>query len=93
MLILFDNGTPRTIARFLIDKHTITEARARGWRELVNGGLLRDAEAAVSEVLVTKYQNISYQPNLTGRKLAVVIPGKSVMKSHKILSTPSCCGH
>ena len=29
MLILFDNGTPRTLARFLIDRHTVTEARAR----------------------------------------------------------------
>ncbi len=29
MLILFDNGTPRTLARFLIDHHMVTEARAR----------------------------------------------------------------
>jgi len=28
MLILFDNGTPRTLARHLIDHHTVTEARA-----------------------------------------------------------------
>jgi hypothetical protein len=34
MLILFDNGTPRTLARFLIDRHMVTEARARGWEEL-----------------------------------------------------------
>ena len=26
MLVLFDNGTPRTLARYLIDHHTITEA-------------------------------------------------------------------
>jgi hypothetical protein len=37
MLILFDNGTPRTLARFLIDRHMVTEARARGWEELENG--------------------------------------------------------
>jgi hypothetical protein len=40
MLILFDNGTPRTLARFLIDRHMVTEARARGWEELENGELL-----------------------------------------------------
>jgi hypothetical protein len=33
MLVLFDNGTPRTLTRYLIDRHTITEARARGWEE------------------------------------------------------------
>lgn len=46
MLVLFDNGTPRTLARFLIDHHTVTEARARGWGELDNGNLLKEAEAA-----------------------------------------------
>ncbi len=39
MLVLFDNGTPRTLARYLIDHHTVTEARARGWEELENGEL------------------------------------------------------
>jgi hypothetical protein len=37
MLVLFDNGTPRTLARYLIDNHTVTEARARGWDEFENG--------------------------------------------------------
>jgi len=36
MLVLFDNGTPRTLARYLIDHHTVTEARARGWEQLEN---------------------------------------------------------
>jgi hypothetical protein len=50
MLALFDNGTPRTLARYLIDHHTVTEARARGWEELENGELLSKAEAAGFEV-------------------------------------------
>ena len=45
MLVLFDNGTPRTLARYLIGHHTVTEARARGWDELGNGELLTAAEA------------------------------------------------
>ncbi len=53
MLVLFDNGTPRTLARYLIDRHTVTEVRARGWEELENGELLTVAEAAGFEVLVT----------------------------------------
>ena len=60
MLILFDNGTPRTLARFLVDRHTVTEARARGWEELENGELLDEAEAAGFEVLVTTDKNLGY---------------------------------
>jgi predicted nuclease of predicted toxin-antitoxin system len=76
MLVLFDNGTPRTLARYLIDRHAVTEARARGWQELENGILLNEAEAAGFEVLVTTDKNLSYQQNLTGRKIAVVVLGK-----------------
>jgi len=76
MLVLFDNGTPRTLARYLIDRHTVTEARARGWQELENGMLLHEAEAAGFEVLVTTDKNLSYQQNLAGRKIAVVVLGK-----------------
>ena len=76
MLVLFDHGTPRTLARFLIDHHAVTEARARGWEELGNGELLALAEAAGFEVLVTTDQNLSYQQNLKGRKIALVVLGK-----------------
>jgi hypothetical protein len=75
MLVLFDNGTPRTLARFLIDRHTITEARARGWEELENGDLLREAEAAGFEVLVTTDKNLRYQQNFRGRGIAIVVLG------------------
>lgn len=81
MLVPFDNGTPRTLARFLpvlllSDSHTVTEARSRGWAELENGELLSKAEAAGFEVLVTTDKNISYQQNLSGRKIAIVVLGK-----------------
>ena len=75
MLVLFDNGTPRTLARFLIDHHMVTEARARGWEDLENGDLLREAEAAGFEVLVTTDKDLSYQQNLKGRKIAIVVLG------------------
>ncbi len=85
MLVLFDNGTPRTLARYLIDHHAVTEARARGWEELDNGELLTVAEAAGFEVLVTTDKNLRYQQNLAARKIAVVALGKgrwSVIKLH-----------
>jgi hypothetical protein len=77
MLILFDNGTPRTLARYLIDRHRVTEARARGWEELDNGQLLDAAEAAGFEVLVTTDKNLRFQQNLRGRKIAIVVLGKA----------------
>jgi hypothetical protein len=77
MLILFDNGAPRTLARYLIDHHTVTEARARGWEELDNGQLLTEAEAAGFEVLVTTDKNLRYQQNLADRKIAIVVLGKA----------------
>ena len=76
MLVLFDNGTPRTLARFLIDQHMVTEARARGWHELENGELLNEAEAAGFEVLVTTDKNLGCQQNLTRREIAIVVLGQ-----------------
>ena len=66
MLILFDNGTPRGIAREL-DGHTVREARENGWDVLRNGELLDAAEAAGFDILLTTDKNIRYQQNLTGR--------------------------
>lgn len=45
MLILFDQGTPRGIARWLLD-HTVKEAKSQGWDRLTNGELLNAAERA-----------------------------------------------
>jgi hypothetical protein len=76
MLVLFDNGTPRNLARYLIGSHAVTEARARGWEELENGELLMAAEAAGFDVILTTDRNLRYQQNLAGRKIAVVALGK-----------------
>src|SRR5271154_2536506 len=85
MLVLFDNGTPRNLARYLIGHHTVTEARARGWSELENGELLTTAEAAGFEVILTTDRNLRYQQNLGGRKIAVVALGRgrwTLIKPH-----------
>ncbi|MBV9769207.1 MAG: hypothetical protein JOZ32_06530 [Bryobacterales bacterium] len=73
---MFDNGTPRTLARYLINHHAVTEARARGWEELENGELLTVAETAGFEVLVTADRNLGYQQNFAGPKIAIVALGK-----------------
>ncbi len=76
MLVLFDNGTPRTPARYLIDHHSVTEARARSWDQLENGELLAAAEEAGFDVIVTTDRNLLYQQNLASRKIAIVVLGK-----------------
>jgi hypothetical protein len=72
MRILFDNSTPRGIAKAL-DGHSVTEAREEGWDQLKNGELLDAAEKAGFELFLTPDQNIRYQQNLEGRKIAIVV--------------------
>jgi len=45
MRILFDNGTPRGVAKALLG-HVVEEARSHGWDSLQNGELLNKAMAA-----------------------------------------------
>jgi hypothetical protein len=75
MLILFDHGTPRGIARSLVG-HEVKEAKAQGWDRLTNGELLAAAEKTGFDVLLTTDKNIRYQQNLAGRKIAIVVLGK-----------------
>ncbi len=72
MRVLFDNGTPRGLARFLIG-HSVEEARMHGWEELANGAIIEAAEQAAFDVMVTTDKNIRYQQNLTARKIAIVV--------------------
>ena len=72
MKILFDANTPAPLAASL-HGHDISRADELGWQGLENGELLDAAEKAGFDILLTCDQNIRYQQNLTGRKLAVVI--------------------
>ena len=79
MRVLFDNGTPRGVAAALA-AHIVEEARSRGWDTLKNGELLDAAEAAGFNVFVTTDRNIRHQQKLAGRKIAIVVLGKSRWK-------------
>ena len=54
---LFDNGTPRGLARYFIGD-TVEEARAHGWEELTNGALIEATEQADFDLMVTTDKNI-----------------------------------
>ena len=72
MKILFDQGTPVPLRRYL-PEHTIDTAYERGWSELSNGNLLAMAEQDNYELLITTDRNLRYQQNLTGRQIAIVV--------------------
>jgi hypothetical protein len=71
MRILFDQGTPVPLRKFL-SGHVIKTAYEQGWSTLLNGDLLRVAEEAGFDLLLTTDKNLAYQQNLAGRKIAVV---------------------
>jgi hypothetical protein len=74
MLVLFDQGTPVPIRAFL-GEHNVQTAAQLGWERLKNGELLKAAEEAGFDVLVTPDKNIRYQQNLTVRRIALVVLG------------------
>jgi hypothetical protein len=71
MEILFDQGTPAPLRRFL-GEHSVTTAYEKGWSELTNGSLLKAAEG-LFELMLTTDRNLRYQQNLSGRKLAILV--------------------
>jgi ABC-type taurine transport system substrate-binding protein len=77
--ILFDQGTPAPLRREL-PKHAVATAFEKGWSALSNGDLLAKAESEF-DLLVTTDQNLKYQQDLTGRRIAVpVLPTTSWAK-------------
>lgn len=72
MRILFDQGTPVPLRRFLTH-HQVTTAYECGWARLKNGELLDNAEADGFDVLVTTDSNLKYQQNLASRRIAIIV--------------------
>jgi len=76
--ILFDKNVPVGVRHFLPghEVHTLVELR---WPDqMENGELLKMAEQSAFDVMVTSDQNIRYQQNLTGRKLALIVLGSNI---------------
>jgi len=76
MRILFDQGTPVAIRKSL-PGHVVKTAYEQGWSALLNGELLRVADEAGFEVLLTTDKNLAHQQNLSRRKIAIVVLGRS----------------
>ncbi len=72
MKILIDQGVPVPLRNHLAE-HQIDTAFERGWSQLANGELLSAAEREGFELFMTTDQNLTYQQNLAGLKLAVLV--------------------
>ena len=72
MRILFDQGTPVPLRKYLTE-HSVTTAYEEGWSNLSNGDLLKSAEDKGYQIFVTTDRNLRYQQNLSDRQMAIVV--------------------
>ena len=72
MKILFDQGVPRPLRRYLTG-HLVDTTAERGWSTLENGVLLDRAEEDGYKLLITTDQSLRHQQNFTGRKIAILV--------------------
>lgn len=70
--VLLDENLPHKL-RLLLAAHEVVTSAYQGWAGKLNGELVELAEAAGFEVMVTADQNLSYQQNMQGRRLALVV--------------------
>ena len=77
MRVLFDKNVPHGVRQFL-SRHHVETVDERGWERISNGELLQAAEVAGFEAVVTADQNIVYQQNLKGRRIALVVLGSNI---------------
>ena len=59
--------------RIALSNHSVLTAKEMGWAELENGDLLSAAEGEGFELMVTCDQNLSYQQNLSKRRISLVV--------------------
>jgi len=68
--ILLDECVPWPLSQFLLG-HQCSNPRKCGWAGVKNGDLLRLAEPNF-DLFITADQNLRYQQNISGRKLAIL---------------------
>ena len=71
MKVLLDENLDHAL-RKLLGPHEVVTVTYMGWTGLQNGALLQAAEESGIDVLLTGDQTLSYEQNLTSRRLAIV---------------------
>jgi alkanesulfonate monooxygenase SsuD/methylene tetrahydromethanopterin reductase-like flavin-dependent oxidoreductase (luciferase family) len=80
MRVLLDQCTPAPIREYLT-KHQVSTAHEQGWSTLLNGNLIKAAEDAGFEVLLTADTHMMNQQNLAQTKLAIIALSTNHWKS------------
>jgi predicted nuclease of predicted toxin-antitoxin system len=73
MKIIIDESVPQKLRLLIEEDNTVVTVAFQGWSGMKNGDLLAAAEEAGFELFITADQEIRYQQNLAGRKLAVMM--------------------
>lgn len=75
MRVLIDECLPSQLRSWLASYYDTSTLRDMGWEGLKNGKLLRAADAAGFDVLVTADKNMHFQQNFEGLRISsIVIP-------------------
>ena len=72
MKVLLDENLDHAL-RKLLSQYEVVSVAYMGWAGLKNGELLRTAEDNGIDVLLTGDGTLTYEQNLTGRRLAIVV--------------------
>jgi hypothetical protein len=78
MKILMDECVPWPMHR-LLPGHSCISVQARGWSGIRNSALLRRAEAEF-DLFITSDQNIRYQQNAAGKRIAILEPSTNDLR-------------
>ncbi len=73
MKIILDESVPQKLRLLIEGGHTVVTTWFQGWSGLKNGALLTEAENAGFDLFITADQELTYQQNLTSRKMAALV--------------------
>jgi hypothetical protein len=76
------------VKTFRLVDHVVVTAREMDWADLDNGHLLAAAEAEF-DALITTDQNLRYQQNLAGRRLAILVLPTTSWPTTSLSASPS----
>jgi hypothetical protein len=73
MKILLDESAPQKLRLLIDSRHTVVTTWFKGWSGMNNGALLSAADEEGFDLLITSEQELTYQQNLTARRIAVLV--------------------
>ncbi len=73
MKIILDESAPQKLRLLIDSRHVVVTTWFQRWSGLKNGALLAAADEAGFDLFITADQEISYQQNLIGCRIALLV--------------------